>query len=54
VSLVTPRTIVSGAPNISPPVAAATSSSLKAHWLIGIGVAIVAPAPVVAPKLTRT
>ena len=42
VSIVTPRTIVSGAPNISPPVAAATSSSLKAHWLIGIGVAIVA------------
>ena len=44
VSLVTPRTVVSGAPNISPPVAAATSSSLKAHWLIGIGVAIVAAA----------
>jgi hypothetical protein len=50
VSLSTPRTIVSGAPNISPPVAVATSPSLKAHWLVGIGVAIVGAAPVAAKE----
>jgi hypothetical protein len=39
---------MSGAPNISPPVAVAISSSRKAHWLFGIGVAIVAPAAFVS------